>query len=668
MKKKSLFLAIIFNVFVLQNVFSSDNIDLERIIVSASRMAQYDYKVASNVSVIRQEDIQASSARSVNEILEEQLGVQMYDSGTLKTSTIDIRGFGDTANRNVLILVNDRKINSIDISGPDLLQIPLESIERIEIIRGAGSVLYGDNAVGGVVNIITKEGKGKLSGQWGTSGGSYNTRGTDMQVSGETHDVSYYLFSKYYDYGGYRSNSDLLAKDYNGRLGYRVSDKVKMGLTTFWHEDSCGLPGGLTDTELEQLGRRGSGDEDDFASSKDRAVQLTFDVSPWPQDLDLGRLVTDFSYRNRDTYAMFASFGEYATKSAIDTYGLNSKYIFDKELFGKEFNIVTGVDFYNIENDILGSGLNSDDLTIAKDEFGVYGFSEYEMLDNLFINGGTRFQKAFYEFDQRSPASSVTDKDPETSVSMAGARYEYARGSNVFFNVQQTFRFLATDEWYDTFNGLNTNLKQQEGIQYEAGLKHNFSDTYILSLTPYVIDLKNEIFFDPAAGNFGFGANSNYDKTRRVGLEVGQELDVLKIWDTTLLSDLNVFTNYTYQEAKFDGGVNDDKTIPLTPQHQVNAGINLAIREKYRFSMSGHYVGSRFAINDTLNQTAPIKPYVVTDAKLSYEKDPLTLFLSLNNIFNQRYFSYVSKSPSSSTKNYFPAPERNFIAGMTLKF
>ena len=142
--------------------------ELGRVIVTATRIAQHDYKITGNVTVIDKEQIEASNAQTLPDILNEALGVFVRNQGTVKTSKIDIRGFGDTAASNVLFLVNDRKMNSVDLSGPDLTQIPVESIERIEIIRGAGSVLYGDNAVGGVVNIITKKGEGKLSGRVGT--------------------------------------------------------------------------------------------------------------------------------------------------------------------------------------------------------------------------------------------------------------------------------------------------------------------------------------------------------------------------------------------------------------------------------------------------------------------------------------------------------------------
>lgn len=647
---------------------TTDGQDLGKIVVTASRMAQHDYKMASDVSVLEAEDIEASTAQTVQEVLENQLGVNIYQTGTIKSSVIDMRGFGDTASRNVLVLVNDRKVNAIDISATDLLQIPLASVERIEILRGAGSVLYGDNAVGGVVNIITKEGKGDLGGQVSVSGGSYDTSGTDLELSGSRRDLSYYVYSKYYDFGGYRSNSDLLAKDFNTRLGYQFSEKIKLNLSTLWHEDDYGLPGGLNDTELRQLGRRGSANEEDFASSKDRSVHLNVDVVPWPEDLTLGRLVFDASYRNRDTYAMFMSFGEYGTKSAIDTLGLNGKYIFDEELFGQDFNFVSGVDFYTTENDIWGSGFNSDDITIAKDEFGVYTFAEYEALENVFVNAGTRFQKAFYTFDQRSGIPNYVKKEPSASVSMAGAKYQYAKGSNLFFNVQQTFRFLATDEWYDTFSGLNTNLDQQTGIQYELGIKHNVRDGYVLSVTPYWIDLQDEIFFDPAAGDYGFGANSNYDKTRRLGVEVGQDLDILKLWETELFSKLKVTANYNYQDAEFNGGAYDGRTIPLVAAHQADAGLEMEFRSRLRLTVMSHYVGSRFAINDTLNATAPIKPYNTVDVKGAYIWGPAEVFLSLNNIFDEKYFIYVSKSTTSETKDHFPAAGRSFMAGMKVTF
>jgi len=640
--------------------------DLGRIVVSASRMAQHDYKIASNVSVIDAETIGEFTARTVNDILVQQMGVSVYNSGTPKTANVDIRGFGDTAGRNVLVLVNDRKVNSIDISGPDLLQIPVGAVERIEIIRGAGSVLYGDNAVGGVINVITKEGEGELSGKTGIALGSYDSVGGDVEVSGEWQGFNYYHYSKYSDEGGYRSNSDVLAKDFLTRLGYRLSDKFKVSLNTSWHEDDYGLPGGLTDAELKDLGRRGSADEDDFASTKDRFVQLTLDLLPWPGNINWGRFVLDTSYRNRDTYAMFSAY-DFGTKREIDTLGLLGKYVFDQKIFNRNFNLVTGIDFYDVDNDIWGSGSNSDDITITKRELGFYLFAEAETLDGVYINAGTRRQRADYIFDQRSGSAHYDKERVEEWVHMVGSRYDYAHNSNMFFNVQQTFRFLATDEWYSTWTGLNTDLRQQSGIQYELGIKHNLNDVTLISMTPYWLSLRDEIFFDPTAG-FGWGTNNNYGKTRRIGVEIRQDTDLLKWIDPGLFSKLKFSTTYTYQEPEFISGNNDHKRIPLAAEQQAELGIRMEVWEKYLAALSGRYVGSRYAINDTLNETPRLKPYTVFDLKLAYKPDPFEVYVEVNNIFNQKYFSYATKSTSSPAKDYFPAPERSFRFGMNVKF
>ena len=645
-----------------KDVYAAAVMELAPIIVTTSRMAQHDYKIAGNVTIIDRAQIQASHAQNVPDILRQALGTFIYDQNTAKTSTLDIRGFGDTASRNVLVLVNERKINAVDISGPDLLQIPVEAIERIEIIRGAGSVLYGDNAVGGVVNIITKQGKGDLSGRVGGFYGSYDAQGTDTEVSGEWKNVSYFLYSKYADDRGYRQNSDVLTKDFNGRLGYKLSEKMSAGLDFGWHEDSYDLPGGLTRDEIEATSRRDSTNPADVADTEDRFMKLSFDVTPWPEDIYLGRFVVDLHARKRD---VFDSFSGYDTDRNIRTLGVAPKYIFDHTIFDREVNFVTGIDYYDTENNIIGSGSNTDELTISKEEFGVYGFAELEVLPKLFANGGTRFHKADYAFSQRNV---VVDekKHPDEWVSMGGVKYEYGRGSTIHVNAQQTFRFLATDEWYSSFSGLNTNLEQQTGIQYEAGIKHNFDDVALVSVTPYWMVIDNEIFFDPTNGFFG--SNSNYDKTYRQGVEVGGKLDINHFLEWACLDKFEFFTNYTYQNPQFGEGVNDGKDIPMTPHQQATAGITSKFMKYYNMSLIGKYTGSRFAINDTLNVTSPAKPYYVMDLRLAYERDLIEIYLNVNNILNEQYSSYVVKSTTSTVKDEFPAPETNFTAGVNLKF
>ena len=132
---------------------------MEEVVVTATRQEEKISSVPANVTVINETDIKNSTAYDVPDLLRNQVGVLVNDiAGNRRTYTVDLRAFGETAPLNTLVLVDGRRINEADLSGSDWSLIPLDRIKKIEIIRGGrGSVLYGDNAAGGVINIITKK-------------------------------------------------------------------------------------------------------------------------------------------------------------------------------------------------------------------------------------------------------------------------------------------------------------------------------------------------------------------------------------------------------------------------------------------------------------------------------------------------------------------------------
>ena len=132
---------------------------LEPVVVSATRSEQSDVATAASITVITRQDIEHSGARSVAEVLSGQPGVQvrdLYGNGT--RATVSMRGFGGNAAANVLVLVDGRRLNNTDLAAPDLYSISLKDVERIEIVEGSAGVLFGDQAVGGVINVITRRG------------------------------------------------------------------------------------------------------------------------------------------------------------------------------------------------------------------------------------------------------------------------------------------------------------------------------------------------------------------------------------------------------------------------------------------------------------------------------------------------------------------------------
>ena len=131
---------------------------IEQIIVSGVRTEQPALNSPAAVSVITREDIERSGALTVAEALRGRAGLQIRDTigDGGRGVVVSMRGFGENAPNNTLVLVDGRRLNNPTLAGPDLNSISIKDIERIEILQGGAGVLFGDQAVGGVINVITR--------------------------------------------------------------------------------------------------------------------------------------------------------------------------------------------------------------------------------------------------------------------------------------------------------------------------------------------------------------------------------------------------------------------------------------------------------------------------------------------------------------------------------
>ncbi len=193
--------------------------------------------------------------------------------GNGKTASVDIRGFGETGTLNVLVLVDGRRVNDIDLSGVDWTQISLDQVERIEIVRGSGSVLYGDNATGGVINIITKRPEKPFSTQAEGVAGSYGYYKGGASAGGKWGPLSAILSASYQDTDGYRENGFLKAKDVGGKIIYDLNENISFNLSGSFHQDDSGLPGGLPKA-IYEVDRRATLAPDDKAKTDDGYLAL----------------------------------------------------------------------------------------------------------------------------------------------------------------------------------------------------------------------------------------------------------------------------------------------------------------------------------------------------------------------------------------------------------
>ncbi|MFA6379036.1 MAG: TonB-dependent receptor plug domain-containing protein, partial [Candidatus Omnitrophota bacterium] len=260
-KGKSFFWIVVFLGCARFSFAQSDNFDLGEISILATRTSMLVSDISQGVTVITQEDIRRSTATSLPDVIGAQSGIFVTNYlGNPKGVKVDVRGFGETSISNLLVLVDGRRTNQVDLSGSDWGQISLDSVERIEILKGASTVLYGDNASAGVVNIVTKkgyQGKGtpvKVEGEAGSFGyrkGSFTAQGTAKQLD-------YFLNFSHQNKQGYRDNNNYWANDLLGNLKICPTDKVSVDLSSGYHLDQYGMPGALFASDIATLGRKAS--------------------------------------------------------------------------------------------------------------------------------------------------------------------------------------------------------------------------------------------------------------------------------------------------------------------------------------------------------------------------------------------------------------------------
>jgi iron complex outermembrane recepter protein len=639
-------------------------VSLDRIVVTATRSEEDIKDAPGSITVITRQEIESSKVKTIPDMLRAEAGIAVkeFSAGNAKQANIDIRGFGEGGVSNVLVMVDGRRVTQIDLSGTDWAQIPLSEVERIEVIRGAASVFYGDNACGGVVNIITKSGGGKPALKIAQEIGSYASYTSKAEASGRFKEIDYYSLARYYESAGYRNNNDIKAKDFGLKLGGVASDILSAKLSLGYHRDTYGLPGALNDFQLNTLGRRATVFPLDDAETEDYFGNLTLesDFKEW------GKIAADLSARVRQAKSNYMSSFPWQTDNYITTFGLTPKYILDNRFLSRGNKLTVGFDYYEAQDHIKDGQPNAENnvIVISKRSTGAYIFDQFKLTDALTLSPGYRYEHARYNFEQISAVvnQQSLQRDFSEQVLTAGANYGYdQKDSSLFFNFSQSFRFPLVDEFFSSGfpgfggGGLDTGLSPQTADNYEAGVRHNFNRTTSIDAALFLMDFKNEIYFNP----FTF-KNSNYSRTRHQGFECEGK--------TRLWNRVNLFANYAYTDARFVKEAYGGNKIPAVPQHKWSAGFDVDLYRDFNFSLVTNYVGEMYFISDIGNAFPRMAAYTTVDIRLSYAKDGFSAYAGVNNLFDEEYSEYGAISTMSNTKNYYPSPTRNFIIGAAVKF
>lgn len=663
--------------------------------------------VGTSTTVITAEDIERSPTQTLPDILSREPGVQvqnLFGGVNGAYSQIDMRGFGAASTSNTLFLINGRRVNDLDQRGIDLASIPRESIERIEITRGnSGVVLYGDGAVGGVINIITKNGVGaRPGGRIDGAFGSFGYREGNASYAGSNGPWSASIYGNAVGSEGYRKNNEY--NQLNGVGDFRYStNEGSFYLNLSADDQSIGLPGhrrvepslGINKMVTE---RQGAFSPYDWAAKQGQNVTAGFTrvLAPgWELIVDGGvRRKADQSQFFLNTETLQSTSGRLATDTTLTTASLTPRVKIDSSLFGLPTKAIGGFDYYRADYDsdrpmILGAApIHRYDL--VQSNAGFYWQQTLSILPSTDISAGGRVQKtkinAHDVFNDTAPgavplvcfppfgcfgdqAGIPLDKSEINRAYHLGAEHRFNEIFSVFGRMAQSFRVPNVDDrvgMVTTLNGIPTtfDLRTQKSHDYEGGVRIRLGGLNV-QWSMYDMRLTDELHFRYGPN---FEANNiNLDPTRRYGHET---IATYNVTDTFRLKGGLAFTR-----AKFRDGIFEGNDVPLVSTWTGSAGFSWDVWQKWlTLDTVVRYVGSRRMDNDQVNLQPLIPANTTVDVRIGGEIEKFFWSFAVQNLFDVEYFDYAIASPfpfgfqsQLGTYNAYPQPGRSYMlrAGVT---
>ena len=607
---------------------------LDAVVVTATRFPERALGTAIGTRVITAGDIARSAARTLPEIIGQLGGVHIRDASGSPNQQLDLRGFGITGDQNTLVLLDGLRLSPIDLSSPNLSSIPLESIERIEILAGGGGVAYGSGTTGGTINIITRGPKpGTQSGSVFAGGGSlgtYDLRGT-ANASGERLGLA--MYANAYDTNNYRDNNQFDQVNVLGDLRYAL-DRGTLSLKFGANNQNLRLPGALTEAEIAANPRQ------TLTPNNYSTLKGAFAAASGNYTFGAVEVAADLAYRNSTTEAFFDGFFPFYLQSVMSTTQFSPRFRWEIAPGGIRSQLIGGFDWLEGELDRrsaasqsgLGSPFGQSEATQRSTALWVQAL--VDLTERVRLNLGAR---------QARVKDTLTTIEPAPASGQSQTRSPTAYDAALSFGLTEwlslsgryarSYRIPTVDENAFTLNGQL--LEPQTAKQGDVGLELRVP-TFFARATWYQIDLKNEIYFMPLAPPFG--ANVNLPPTERWGWEFAVRWQPMPTLE--LAGGLNLL-NAEFKEGTFGGVSIAGKEVPLVPNMMANARVAWTFMPRTVLSATYNYVGKQVYDNDPANTFPSEMPaYSLVGVKLAYQEGPFTLAASVANLFDEQYYSY----------------------------
>jgi iron complex outermembrane receptor protein len=617
---------------------------LPETVVSASRFAETYASQPQGVSVLTAEDIRASGATTVNEAIMRLLGVvgrqDLYGGGDY---ALDLRGFGTTADNNQVVVLDGIRLNEADLGGTRLAGIPIDAVERIEVLRGNGAVLYGEGATGGVIVITTQAGAGKA-----------RRSGASVQLGAGSLGLREARASATLAAGGFSIDAAAQKRDSDNHRDNFRSETDGGNLTAQWSNDtlrigarygedrlSTGLPGSLTAAQYAANPRQTTKPNDRASLSNQRSgVFAEAMLGEW-------QLAFDAGWREKSLRSTQSGFS-YDYDVEATTYGARARR---EARWGELRNaLVIGADAGEWKRHVMGAfGSRAEQTTHA-----------WYLKDDLTFATGTRLSAGWRtESLDKSLVDSTTTSTLRGSVHAwdVGLSHPVTRALTAWGRVGTSYRLANVDEF--SFTDPAVVIRPQTSRDLEAGTRWA-QGPFKVEARLYRSLLTDEIGYDPTADGpygAGSGANINFDPTRRQGLELDGSWAAAR--------DLTLRANLAWRQSVFRAGKYAGKDVPLAPRQTVSLRADWVPAERQRVTGGVNWVSSQHP--DFANQCR-MPAYTTVDLRYAYQWRQVELALGINNLFDRNYYSRAFSCSGGVTSGIYPEAGRTVNATLRVSF
>lgn len=588
MKKISFLLIILlFSSIVFADVPSDSQKENEEVIfLSLTKMAEPLKDLGTNLTVITEKEIQEKNAKTLGDVIDGEAGISYKTYGPLgQTQSVFMRG--STAGQ-VLVLVDGRQVNDIGTGGgANFTAIPANMIERVEIIRGSGSAIYGTGAFGGVINVITKKATPftpNINPYF--SFGTFNTINAGITGAYANDIVSILVAPSLLSSDGYRKNSFYDSKNIFAKIAVKPNEKSEFVLSGQAYNADLGNPGSLSWSSVT-------------AKQFENNDYLKIDYITKIEDFDIQISGYNANYLRK-------------------AYDITGNPWTD---YGSKYNTVNnGVKSVFTYKNLVSAGIEWDKTTYKQDDI-IYGIEQINrnrentaFYLQAFLNIGNLTLIPVVRSDQN------TDYD-DVSTSALSAIFKVNDEIKLSANTSKVWNAPTFGQIYgdNTYYIANPDLKPEKGVSSDIGIEYS-KDKFTVALTGFHITTE-DLIQNVDTGSWVYQAQ-NVDESRQYGYEVELIYNMAKKIKHKL--------NYTYLRAE-DTKLNRD--LIYKPMHDINYTLTVSPVKSLKFTGSVSYVTT--ILNEYRNY---MKDYCLVDVRADYQiTKNISIWAKCDNLTNENY-------------------------------